>query len=194
MSSRLITETIPAGGQIVLPEIANFLMLIETAGPVTVQFTRDGGNTSASGVQAGYVKGLVRPWDRASVQGTAGSSISFFIGFEEISQDFTDYRRTVGVFEQQLSSVLGAAPADVDVGGVAGPVQLVAANASRRKVTVGVGYGALTYVRVSNAAVAANRGAQIGPGQSYTYEGDGPVFAIREAVAAAMMWVQEELY
>jgi hypothetical protein len=193
MSSSLRTETFPAGGIIVIPDTANFLMLVETPSPVNVRFTRDGSFSEANGVKAGFLKALVRPWDRVTLAGPPGSSVSFFVGFEEVSEDQTDYRRTVGVFEPQISSVLAAAPPDLDVGATAGPVLLAAANPSRSKVTVGLLDSATVGVRVSNAAVTANSGVPMRGGQSWPYEGTGPVYAIREGAGLAQMWVQEEL-
>ncbi|MBM0105603.1 hypothetical protein JM946_12625 [Steroidobacter sp. S1-65] len=194
MSSGLRKETIPANGVIVVPDAANFLLLVATGSPVNVKFTRDGSFTTADGVEAGFVKGLIRPWDRVAISGTPGATCDFFIGFEDISEDFTDYRRTTGIFEQQLASSLGDAPADVDVGASAVAVQLIGENEARRKVTVGLFDDAETYVRVSSASVTVNRGARLAPGQTYTFEGTGPVYAIRVSEASAMMWVQEDLY
>lgn len=196
MSSKLVTQVIPAGGSIQLNGLNNFLMLVQTASAVTFRYYReDAAGGEAENVEAGYVKGLVRPWYRCEIAGTPGASVRFLIGMEEIAEDFTDYRRTVGVFQEQISASLQAPTADVDVGGSAANIQLVAANAARRKVTVKVNEGADVAIRVGpTATIAANRGLQLSGGQAYTYEGTDAVFGRREGAGVALVSVLEENY
>jgi hypothetical protein len=190
MSSKLRTETFDANGRIVVGS-ANFFMLIATASAVDVKFFRDGTSMDYEGLQAGFVKGLVRPFERGTITGVAGSSCSFFIGDEEITEDFTDYRRTVGVFQSQLAaSVLGTT--DVAVGAAA--TTIIAANAARRKVTIKVISGD-TNIRVGpSGTVATTRGLQLELGQSYTFEGTGELSGIREGGTAAGVAILEEIY
>lgn len=195
MSSKLRTEVFPTTGRIVIGDLNNFLMLVQTASAVTFRYYRDGTSADAENIDAGYVKGLVRPWERAELNGTAGSTVRFLVGLEEVQEDFTDYRRTVGVFQQQLSAGLQAPTIDVDVGSSAAAIQLAATNLARRKVTVGLLDTATVSVRVGpSATIAANRGGRLSSGQSYTYEGTDAVYAIREAAGVAAVWVLEELY
>lgn len=178
---------------IVLPEIANFLMLVQTPSAVTVKFQRGVGSFDAQDIEAGYVKGAVEPWSRATISGPVGTQVRFLIGHEDIAEDFTDYRRTVGEFREQMSSALGAPVADVDVGSSAVAVTVAPASDARRKVTVGV-IGDVAVRIGPEAQIAANRGGRVVPGQAYTYEGRGAVSAIREGAGAALCWVLEELY
>lgn len=194
MSSKLRTETFPASGRIVIGDLNNFLMLVQTAAAVTVRFYRDGTAFEAENVEAGYVKGLVKPWGRAEITGTPASSVRFLVGYEEINEDFTDYRRTVGVFQSQAPASLAEA-ADVDVGGSAVAVLVAAANSARASVTVTNLDDSSTNIRIgTQATVAAGRGQRLTPGQSVTLRTTGAVYAIRETAAAALACVLEEVY
>lgn len=194
MSSTLRTEVFPATGQIVFGS-ANFLMLVSTGAAMDVKLFRDGTSMDYVGLQAGFVKGLVRSFDRGTLTGTAGSSVSYFIGQEEINEDFTDYRRTVGVFQAQQSASLQAPSADVSVGAGAGGTLIVAANAARRKVTIKLLNTADTNIRVGpTATITATRGLQLEGGQSYTYEGTDALYGIREGGTTAPVCILEENY
>lgn len=186
----LIRQQIPATGQIVA-DGGQFFKLIESSSPVDVIFDEGGATKKASQVEAGYQRGplpIERRFNRVKITGTPGQTIAALVG-----DDYEDYDRVIGLFQQQTSSATQAPTADVNVGGSAVAVQLVAAG-SRYKVTVGLLDTALTSVRVGPAGtIAANRGARLTPGQSYTYEGTGALHAIREAAAAALMWVLEEV-
>lgn len=194
MSSKLRTEIFPASGTIVTGALNNFVMLVQTAAAVTVRFYRDGTSFEAENIEAGYVKGLRKPWDRMEITGAAGSTVRFLLGMEEITDDFTDYRRTVGVFQAQQPSEIADA-ADIDVGGVAGPVAVAPANASRYSITFTNLDSSAAYVRIGNlATVAAGRGQILAPGASVTSRVTGAIYAIRETAAAALVGVSEENY
>jgi hypothetical protein len=169
-------------------------MLVQTAAAVSVKFYRDGSSFDAENIEAGYVKGLVRPWDRIEITGTAGSTIRFLEGIEEVSEDFTDYRRTVGVFQAQQPATIAEA-ADVDVGGSGVAVQIAPANAARASITFTNLDTSVANVRVGAlATVAAGRGQRLTPGQSVTLRVTGAIHAIRESAAAALVGVLEEVY
>lgn len=192
-SSRLKTEVFPATGRIVVGP-GNFLLLIQTPAAINVSFVRGGTQFGAEGVEAGYVKGLVEGWERCSLEGgTPGTTVRFFVGEEQIQEDFTDYRRTVGVFQQQLAASANDAT-DVDVGGVAGPVVVAAANPGRRRVTIKLRADADVAIRVGTGTVTATRGIQLNAGDSQTFECTGAISAIREAAGVAFTTMNEELY
>jgi len=194
VSSKLRTEIFPASGTIVLGALNNFLMLTQTAAAVTVRFYRDGSSFDAENVEAGYVKGIVRPWERAEITGTAGSTVRFLVGYEDIAEDFTDYRRTVGVFQAQQPATIADA-ADVDVGGSAVAVVLAAANSARASITFTNLDTSTANVRVGLlGTVTAARGQRLTPGQSVTLLVTGAIAAIRETAAAASVSVSEQVY
>lgn len=193
-SSRLRTEVFDANGRVVVGG-GNFFMLIQTPAAINVRFVRGGTTFGADGVEAGYVKGLVEPFEKCYIDGgTPAATVKFFVGDEQIAEDFTDYRRTVGVFQQQQSSSI-ADTADVAVG--AGATLIIAANASRRKVTIVVDdIVADGPIRVGTlATVAVARGLKLAQGKSYTYEGTAALYGIREAATTtAPVSILEEIY
>ena len=192
--SSLRTEVFPASGRIVIGALNNFIMIIQTASAVTFRYFRGGSSNEAANVEAGYVKGLVVPWDKAEITGVAGSTVRFFIGMEEVNEDFTDYRRTVGVFQSQAPATIADA-ADIDVGGVVGPVQVAPANSARASITFTNLDTSVANVRIGAlATVAAGRGQRLNPGQSATMKVTGAIHAIRETAAAALVGVSEEVY
>lgn len=186
------TEVLPATGALNNVGPGNFFMLVSSGGSVNVTFIRGGSNYGAENIQGGYVKGVVEPWERCSISGTAGATVRFFIGHENIASDFTDYRRTVGEFTQTQPATVADA-ADVDVGVSAVAVQVVAANSARATVTITNLVSSTANVRVGAAAtVAATRGQRLEPGQSVTLRTTGAIHAIRETAAAASVCVLEE--
>jgi hypothetical protein len=190
--TRLRTETIPATGALNNVGVGNFFMLVSSGSAVNVTFIRGGSTFGAENVQGGYVKACVEEWERCSISGTPGASVSFFIGFENIAEDSTDYRRTVGEFQQLQPATISDA-ADVDVGSSAVAVQVAPANAARASVTFTNLEASVAYVRIGAAAtVAANRGQRLAPGQSFTSRVRGAIHAIRESAAAALVSVSEE--
>jgi hypothetical protein len=186
------TEVLPASGALNNVGAGNFFMLVSSGGSVNVTFIRGGSNYGAENIQGGYVKGVVEPWERCRITGTAGATVRFFIGYENIAEDFTDYRRTVGEFEQAQPATVADSP-DVDVGGSAVAVQVAAANSARATVTITNLDTSTAYVRVGLAAtVAAARGQPLAPGQSVTLRARGAIHAIRQSAAAASVSVLEE--
>lgn len=189
--TKVRTEIVPAGGSIAVGP-GNFLMLISTAAAVTVRFIRRGTSFGAENVEAGYVKGLVEPWEKCYIDGTPGGTVRFFTGDEQVEEDFTDYRRTVGVFQPQQPATVSDA-ADVVVGVAA--TQLVAANAARRSVTLKSLDTSVGNIRVGlNGTVGVARGLQLVPGQSVTIEATGAIHGIQEGGGAASLCVIQENY
>ena len=190
--TRIRTEILPATGQLNNVGVGNFFMLVSAGSAVNVTFIRGGSTFGAENVLGGYVKGVVDEWERCSISGTPGASVRFFIGYENIAEDFTDYRRTIGEFQEQPPETVSDT-ADVDVGGSAVAVQVVAANAARASVTITNLETSSTSVRIGAAAtVAAARGQRLQPGQSVTLRARGAIHAIRETAAAASVSVLEE--
>lgn len=186
------TELIPATGRLNNLGVGNYFMLLSSGGAVDVTFQRNGSNFGGEGVQGGYEKGLVVPWERVSITGTPGASVRFIIGFEEgILQDFTKYSRTVGEFEQ-LAPETVADSVDADVGGSPAAIVVAAANSARASVTITNLDTSLANVRIGAATVGVNRGQRLRPGQSVTLSARGAVYAIRESAAAASVSILEE--
>lgn len=179
MSTELKSQVIPASGELVISATANFFFLISATVNVNVRFQRGGTSFGANGIQAGYVKGVVNHWDRAVVAGTAGATVSYFIGTEELREDITDFR-------QQIATIAGIVQmAEQPAASVANTVAvsrltatqgaLFAANLSRRRVTVYVdstnvpsAAGVNCFIRTIGGA---NNIGELVPGLNYPFVG-----------------------
>lgn len=191
-SSRSRTEVFDANGRVVVGP-GNFFLLIQSASGINVRFVRGGTTFGADNIEAGYVKGLVEPWERCYLDGgVPGSTVRFFTGDEQVDEDFTDYRRTIGVFQpQQPANVVDAADVVVGVGATA----IVAANAARRRVTITNLLTSVGGIRVGAAGtVTAARGQPLQPGQSVSLEVSGAISGIQDGGGAATVAVLEEVY
>lgn len=69
--------------------------------------------------------------------------------------------------------------ADVNVPGTGARVLLKAANANRRSVTVKNLNANTETIRIGDVTCTAAMGAELGPGESYTYEGTAAVYGIQ---------------
>lgn len=174
MSGTLLrTELIPAGGEIQLGE-ANFFFLLSATLAVDVNFQADGSSYGAAQVTGGYVKGKIAPWRRATIRGTAGSTVVFFYGDEELREDITDFRQTiatiaglVGVTDAPSSTLATAARQTV---ANANKVT-IAANLARRRITISNPSDNATpgLVYVQTAAAGAGRGYPLDSGLSVEF-------------------------
>lgn len=193
MSSRSRTEVIPASGVIDLGP-ANFFFLLDTGGAVNVTFFHKGTNYGAENILAGYMKQSVEGWRSAKIAGVVGTSVTYFYGDEDVREDSTDYRRTVGVFQASQPSTLATA-ADVNVGGSAVAIQLLPANAARKRATCKLNDGATVNIRIGDQAnVAAGRGMQLQNGQAISLEPTAAIYAMRESAGTAVVSLIEENY
>jgi hypothetical protein len=193
-STTMRTEVMPPNGRIFLPT-GNFFFLISAGAPVNVRFYRGGSEAAtANGATSGYKLGLLpdNSWDRAFMDGTPGASITYLCGHVELLEEFTDFDPAQTSFAPVLPQSVADA-ADVDVGASPVAIQVAAANAARRRVTVKLTDASAVNVRVGFSTVTAARGLQLTPGQSKDFEGPYAVFAIREAVGAAVMTMCEEV-
>lgn len=166
MSSERRQETIPANGQIVLGE-ANFFFLLSSTLPVQVRFERNGTTFGGSGISGGYIKGNVETWRRATIIGTPGDVVSYFYGVEDISEDFTDYRTQIAtiagitlVTESPSTAVTSPAAANV----LTGAAGTIAANAARKRVTIGSPSTNTGSMFVQSVGAGAGRGLELQPG------------------------------
>lgn len=187
------TQPIPAGGAIYVGG-GNFLMIVAAGAAITVALSRGGRQETFTNFLGGLKIGRVSPWDSLTITGTPASSVEFIHGYQEVTEDYTEYSRTVGVFQSQQPTTVADA-ADVNVGASAVAIQLATANAARRRVTFKLNAGATVAIRVgSQASVAAGRGIQLGAEQAISLEPTSAVFAIREAVGTAVVSIIEENY
>lgn len=138
MSTKLVTAAIPASGKIQLGP-GNFFFLITATATISVIFAKEGTEFGAEGIQAGYVKGKLSPWERAEIRGTAGVTVSYFFGTEDLREDVTDFRQQIATIAGIVSMAESAAAAHASVDKTAIPAATtvdIAANLLRRRITI----------------------------------------------------------
>lgn len=193
-STTMRTEVFPANGRLYL-STGNYFFLISAGAAVNVRFYRGGSEAAtANGATSGYKLGLLpaNSWDRAFMDGTPASSVTWLCGHVELQEEFTEFEPAQTSFVPVLPQTVADAP-DVDVGGSAVAVIVAPVNAARKRVTVKLREDATAFVRVGSSTVTATRGLQLTPGQSKDFEGPYAVYAIRETAAAAFMTMCEEV-
>jgi len=169
----LRTEQIPASGEVQLGP-ANFFFLISATLAVDISFQDDGTSYGATAVTGGYVKGKVNGWRRGTIRGTAGTTVVFFYGDEELREDVTDFRQTIAIISGtvNIASSPAATPTNRAPVTLATGTQaaLFAANLSRRRIKVysdSANPGSC-YARTSGGA---NNIAELQPGVSEPFDG-----------------------
>jgi hypothetical protein len=186
MSTELRTEQIPASGKIPLGS-RNFFFLLTATAVVNVTFQRRGTSFGVTGVLGGYVKGMVERWESATISGTAGTIISFFIGDEELQEDITDFRT-------QIASIAGVVPIIMQPLSVfttptkatvaAGASVEIAADLLRRKITVGNESTSANSFWLRDASDVTDAGFEVQPGTDRTVDNTAAL-RIRNNGAAA---------
>jgi len=168
----LRTEQIPAAGEIQLSE-ANFFFLLSATIAIDVSFQSDGSSYGATQVTGGYVKGKIAPWRRATIRGTAGTTVLFFYGDEDLREDITDFRQQIATIAGIVAITSSPAATVVDRVAVtratATQGALFAANLSRRRIKVysdSANPGSC-YARVAGGA---NNIAELQPGVSEPFD------------------------
>ena len=193
-STTMRTEVIPASGRLYVPQ-GNFFFLISAGAAVNVRFYRGGTEAAtANNATSGYKLGLLpgNAWDRAFLDGTVGSSVTYLCGYVELNEEFTDFDPAQTTFNPVLAQSV-ADQADVDVGSSAVAVLVAPANPARRRVVIKVRQDATVNIRLGSNAVTATRGVQLGLGESVTLEGPFAVYAIREGAGTAFTTMTEEV-
>ena len=187
------TIELTANDRIPVKTPGRFFMLITADSPVTVRFKRAFSTFRevARDVEAGY-QSFPGDWrdedDRFDgVEITSAVAQTVTIG---ISDRAADYRRVVGVFQIQQPNTI-TTTADVTVTGAATGVQVVAANANRRKLII-QNVHASENVRVGDSNITSTRGIRLVPGASITLDTTAEVRAIREGGVDSTVSVLEE--
>jgi len=133
------TQTINATGRADLARGNYFLLLVASAS-VDVRAVSGGTSEGFNGVLGGIVIKRVKPWDEMQILGVAGTTLEYFVGSEEVTEDETDIRLgvsaiagTVTVAERPTDTVSNLAPVVVATGAAA---SVVAASITRRKMRI----------------------------------------------------------
>jgi len=171
-------EILPASGEAVLGP-GNFFFLLNAAANVTVSFQRGGTTFGATDIGAGYLKRNVSEWNRATITGPAGTSVTFFYGNEDIAEDDTDFRGGITTIagvaafaEQPAATLVSTANAAL---ATANSLD-ISANLSRRRISIHSDSINAGSVWVRDQAGTTDAGQELQPGQTIEVKG---TYAIR---------------
>lgn len=170
-----------------------FFMLVETGGPVDVDFVANAGKSPESGrnVEAGYAS-MPGNWlderdnyfDGFVLESDTNQTVRVAVSFSS-----GDYRRVVGIVQLQQPND-GDTEADQAV--TAADAEIAAANTSARFTYVQNTGAANIRVRYGGSAATAARGIQLAPGQSVMFRGTAAIHAIREGGSDSTVSVTRE--
>jgi hypothetical protein len=199
---QLYNQNLPTSGTMVL-DSGNFFFLLANAAPVNVLFIYATGATEImNGLQAGSQIKRVRPWTRAQIVGTGGSSVNFWHGYEFSREDQTNFLTTIATIAGSVAVTPAAASftetdhADVALAATSLDNATIAANALRHTVTVGSlssNAPATKNLRVGNSTMTAagGRGWELQPGQFITIPTPNAVYVANpDANAQSYWWVE----
>lgn len=168
------SRTIPASGVIETPR-GNVFLLIAATGTINVRFENGGAAEGVNDVNGGVRVERVKPWDAARILGTAGVTVEFWVGSQEVERDlidvFTQIATIAGVASVAINPTVAATDrAPVTVSNAIQTVALFAANLTRRKLRVFVDENNqdTCYVHTTGGA---QRIANLQPGSVYTFDG-----------------------
>lgn len=176
MSINQYAITIGSTGQANVPK-GNFFFLIAASANVDIKFLADlggGAGDDYSSVGVGLYLERKNPWSRALITGPSGTTLTYFVGNENISRDLTDYKLQIASITGVIGTVAGGssnAPSDhADVSVTHGTTDTtIGVNAGRKSVTVGslsTNTGANLRVRAHASGVG---GVELQAGEYYNF-------------------------
>lgn len=188
------SRTIPASGVIETPR-GNVFLLIAATGTINVRFENGGAAEGVNGVNGGVRVERVKPWDAARILGSAGVTVEFWVGSQEVERDlidvFTQIATIAGVASVAINPTV--APTDRAPVAAANAAQsvLFAANLLRRKLRVFVdeNNAGTAFARVTGGA---NNIANLQPGSVYTFDGLYGLDVRNDTGAIANFYIFEE--
>lgn len=195
MSLERRVQIIPANGRFEMPG-GNYILFLTATAAVELQMLRDGTSDRFIGVTGGLLLRRIKPYQNIVIIGTAGVSVEVIVGSEVVEKDETDIRLAVTAIAGTISTTI--APSSIlstpdDNALAVSATENIAANLSRKRITIGVLSTELVGVRAQ--AVGANdaSGVEIQPGTSYTFETTASIdVRNNDATNATSYWILEE--
>lgn len=128
----------------------NFLLFQTSTANVTITLFSDGVREVFANVNGGIYVRRVKPWVNLRIDGVIGTTVTYFVGTENVDRDETDIRQQVAVIAGVTATADQPAAVVTDTAPVAIPnaalTQVVPVNLARRRVAISF---------ASNAAIGA---------------------------------------
>ena len=194
MAIDIRSQTISASGTMRIGG-GNIFFLISATAAVNINISVGGQNDNFTGAITGLKITRVKRWDYLDIVGAAGTVVSFFIGYENVREDDVAFQQALATISgtvavASLPSVAINTPADNTT--AANTAVQVAANLSRRRITIGCRASSPTPVRVSAAGLTAT-GIELQAGVFAEFDTTASLWVRNDtAVAGALWYVFEE--
>lgn len=194
MSARNYSQAIGAGESINLPA-GVFFMIRTAASALDVETI---GNAGApvrfSGIGAGSRFGPVAPgegWRLLRVTSAAAQNIEIIISDDGLF-DLANAVTIVGAAPVSVTPNTGFTASGADVARATGGADSIAANLSRKSITIGALSTNTGSLRVQTPGAGANRGRELQPGMTVTYNNTAALDIRNDSGASQTYWVEEE--
>jgi len=162
------SRTIPANGIIELMR-GNVLLLISATAAVNLRLENGGAAEGISGVIGGVRIERVKPWENARIVGTAGVTVEFWVGAQNVEKDVIDVIAQIatiaGVVPVSLASSAFTVNTAESVLATATSVD-IAANALRKRLTIQASSGNTGSLWIRDQAATTNGGIELQGGQA----------------------------
>lgn len=189
MSLDIRTQVIPASGTIRVAQ-GNFFFLIVASSSVNLTITSDGQTDNITGAIAGVKLQRVKRWQYLDIGGAAGTNLQFMFGLENVREDDVNIQQALAtiagtVATAALPSASIVSPADNTT--AANTAVLVAANLTRRRITIGCRSTSPVAVRVSAAGTTLT-GIELQPGVFAEFDTTAQMFVRNDTATAGALW------
>lgn len=195
MSLDIRNQAIPASGSIRVGQ-GNFFFLITASVAVNLNISVGGQSDNFTGAIAGIKIQRVKRWDYLDIVGPAGTVLQFMVGFENVREDDVNIQQALATIAGTVavaalpSASVSSAPAQTTL--AAGATSPVAANLSRRRVTIGCLSTSAAAVRVSPAGTTLT-GIELQPGVFAEFDTTAALVVRNDtATPGAIFYVFEE--
>lgn len=194
MSARNYVQALGAGESINLPA-GVFFMIRTAASALDVEtIGNPGAPVRFLGIGAGSRFGPVAPgegWKLLRVTSAAAQNIEIIISDDGLF-DLANAVTVVGAVPVVVAPNSGITASGADVSVNTGNASSIAANLSRRAITIGALKANTGEIRVQSTGAGANRGIELQPGQSVTLNNTAAIDVRNDSGAAQSYYAFEE--
>jgi hypothetical protein len=194
------TDTIPASGVISTPR-GNYFLLLTANAAVNLRAEARGSSEGFNGVIGGILIRRRLPWDFIEIIGVNGTTLEYFVGHEEVTDDETDIRLAVSVIagavnvtELPATSLGNIAPVTALSGA---ETLLIPANAARKRVRIfcdsaNVDGGAVATHCYFRGQAGGNNIGEAVPGIFHEFKNSSAVYARNDSGSSYVFYMTEE--
>jgi len=194
MSARNYVQTLGAGESINLPA-GVFFMVRQAASALDIETQGNpGAPVRFTGIGAGSKFGPVSPgegWKLLKVTSAAAQAIEIIISDDGLF-DLANAVNVLGIASVSVAPASGITASGADVARASGGADSIAANLSRKSITIGALSTNTGSLRIQSPGAGANRGRELQPGTTATYYNTAALDVRNDSGASQSYWIEEE--